>query len=69
MLLNYGRNTVRGYWGDLDDVFFWAQAREKDVLNLSEVDILIWRQTALTELGVLHHRSPGLVADCLTVRS
>ena len=39
VLLNYGRNTARAYWGDLDDVFFWAQAREKDVLNLSEADI------------------------------
>jgi site-specific recombinase XerD len=39
VLLNYGRNTARAYWGDLDDVFFWAQTREKDVLNLSEADV------------------------------
>jgi site-specific recombinase XerD len=38
VLLNYGQNTARAYWGDLDDVFWWAQAREKDVLELSEKD-------------------------------
>lgn len=39
VLLNYGRNTARAYWGDLDDVFWWAQAREKDVLELSVKDV------------------------------
>lgn len=39
VLLNYGQNTARAYWGDLDDVFWWAQAREKDVLELSEKDV------------------------------
>ena len=39
VLLNYGQNTARAYWGDLDDVFWWAQAREKDVLELSVRDV------------------------------
>lgn len=34
--LNYGYNTARAYWGDLDDWFRWAIARDKDVLSLSE---------------------------------
>lgn len=36
--LNYGRNTARAYWGDLDDWFRWAIERGKDVLELNEVD-------------------------------
>ncbi|MCW2625419.1 site-specific integrase [Mycobacterium sp.] len=39
VLLNYGQNTARAYWGDLDDVFWWAKAREKDALELSEKDV------------------------------
>lgn len=39
VLLNYGYNTARAYWGDLDDVYGWAQAREKDVLELSAKDV------------------------------
>ncbi|OBF28278.1 hypothetical protein A5724_28095 [Mycobacterium sp. ACS1612] len=39
MLLSYGKNTARAYWGDLDDVFWWAQARGKDILKLSEKDL------------------------------
>jgi site-specific recombinase XerD len=39
VLLNYGQNTARAYWGDLDDVFWWAQAREKDVQELSVKDV------------------------------
>lgn len=36
--LNYGYNTARAYWGDLDDWFRWAIERHKDVLNLTEKD-------------------------------
>jgi site-specific recombinase XerD len=39
VLLDYGQNTARAYWGDLDDVFWWAQAREKDVLELCVKDL------------------------------
>jgi len=34
LLLDYGYNTARAYWGDLQDWFEWAIEREKDVLNL-----------------------------------
>lgn len=36
--LNYGCNTARAYWGDLDDWFRWAIERDKDVLELTEKD-------------------------------
>jgi len=36
--LNYGYNTARAYWGDLDDWFRWAIERNKDILNLTEQD-------------------------------
>ena len=36
--LSYGYNTARAYWGDLDDWFRWAIARDKDLLSLSEKD-------------------------------
>jgi len=36
VLLNYGYNTARAYWADLDGWFRWAIERDKDVLNLSE---------------------------------
>jgi site-specific recombinase XerD len=39
VLLNYGQNTARAYWGDLDEAFWWAQTREKDGLELSEKDV------------------------------
>lgn len=39
VLLDYGKNTARACWGDLDDVFWWAQAREKDALKLSTKDL------------------------------
>ncbi|MBE1551820.1 site-specific recombinase XerD [Mycobacterium sp. OAS707] len=39
VLLNHGYNTARAYWGDLDDVYWWAHAREKDVLDLSAKDV------------------------------
>ncbi len=37
-LLNYGRNTARAYWVDLDDLLIWAE-RDKDVLRLTSEDI------------------------------
>lgn len=42
-LLGYGYNTARAYWGDLDDLFFWAESRDKDVLDLSERDFRQYR--------------------------
>jgi len=39
LLLNYGYNTARAYWADLQDWFEWAVARDKDVLNLTEADV------------------------------
>lgn len=38
LLLDYGYNTARAYWGDLQDWFEWAVDRGKDVLNLTESD-------------------------------
>lgn len=38
LLLGYGYNTARAYWGDLEDLFWWAENRGKDLLNLSEKD-------------------------------
>lgn len=38
LLLDYGYNTARAYWADLQDWFEWAADRDKDVLNLSEKD-------------------------------
>ena len=35
VLLDCCRNTARAYWGDLDDVLWWARQRGKDVLALS----------------------------------
>ncbi|WP_179377853.1 site-specific integrase [Rhodococcus sp. ACS1] len=39
VLLEYGYNTARAYWGDLEDVFRWAVERDKDVLALTEKDV------------------------------
>ncbi|WP_407334684.1 site-specific integrase [Dietzia kunjamensis] len=39
VLLPYGYNTARAYWGDLDDVFMWAEERDKDVLALTVQDL------------------------------
>ena len=38
LLLDYGYNTARAYWGDLQDWFEWAIERDKDVLSLTEQD-------------------------------
>lgn len=39
LLLNYGYNTARAYWSDLDSWFWWAVERDKDVLHLTEGDV------------------------------
>lgn len=39
VLLDYGYNTARAYWSDLDDVCIWAMGRDKDVLALSVKEI------------------------------
>jgi len=39
LLLDYGYNTARAYWADLQDWFEWAVERDKDVLDLSEKDM------------------------------
>lgn len=39
LLLNYGYNTARAYWADLQHLLEWALNREKDVLALSDRDI------------------------------
>ena len=39
ILLDYSYNTARAYYADLQDIFEWAVARDKDVLALSERDI------------------------------
>lgn len=36
LLLDYGYNTARAYWADLQDWFEWAVERDKDVLDLTE---------------------------------
>lgn len=38
LLVNYGYNTARAYWADLQDWLEWAVARDKDVLTLTEED-------------------------------
>lgn len=39
LLLGYGYQTARAYYADLQDIFEWAVAREKDVLALTEADM------------------------------
>lgn len=39
VLLDYGYNTARAYWADLQDVFEWALVRDRDVLELTEGDL------------------------------
>lgn len=38
LLVNYGYNTARAYWADLQDWFEWSVERNKDVLALTEKD-------------------------------
>lgn len=39
ILLDYSYNMARAYYADLQDIFEWAVARDKDVLALTERDI------------------------------
>jgi len=39
VLLNYGYNTARAYWADLQDTFEWAVLSDKDILRLTEKDL------------------------------
>ena len=39
ILLDYGYQTARAYWTDLQDIFEWAIARDKDVLTLTDRDL------------------------------
>ena len=39
ILLDYGYQTTRAYWGDLQDIFEWAVERDKDVLALTDRDL------------------------------
>ena len=39
VLLDYGYNTARAYWADLQDTFEWAMERDKDILQLTEKDL------------------------------
>ena len=38
-LLGYCYNTARAYWGDLEDLFDWAEGEGLDILLLSEEDV------------------------------
>jgi site-specific recombinase XerD len=38
-LLNYGYNTARAYWGDLEHLKDWCQERGLDVLDLPEQEL------------------------------
>ncbi|TQN41687.1 integrase-like protein [Blastococcus colisei] len=35
-LLNYGYNTARAYWGDLEHLYDWCEERGFDVFTLTE---------------------------------
>lgn len=39
ILLDYGYQTARAYWTDLQDIFEWAVARDKDVLALTDREL------------------------------
>jgi site-specific recombinase XerD len=39
LLLNYGYNTARAYWSDLQDIYDWAVARDFDPLDLTDRQI------------------------------
>ncbi len=38
-LLDYGYNTARAYWGDLEHLNDWCMERGLDILQLSEQDL------------------------------
>lgn len=35
-LLNYGYNTARAYWGDLEHLYDWCEHRGFDIFELTE---------------------------------
>ena len=39
ILLDYGYQTARAYWTDLQDIFEWAVERDKDILALTGRDL------------------------------
>lgn len=39
ILMDYGYQTARAYWADLQDIFEWAVERDKDVLTLTDKDL------------------------------
>ena len=43
ILLDYGYQTARAYWGDLQDIFEWAVERDKDILTLTGRDLRQYR--------------------------
>lgn len=38
-LLNFGYNTARAYWADLDDILWWCAERGLDPLAMTESDL------------------------------
>jgi hypothetical protein len=38
ILLDYGYNTARAYWGDLESFWWWAKERGKDIFALTDQD-------------------------------
>ena len=39
ILMDYGYQTARAYWADLEDIFEWAVERDKDILALTDRDL------------------------------
>ena len=39
ILIDYGHQTARAYYADLQDIFEWAVERDKDVLALEDRDL------------------------------
>lgn len=55
-LLSYCYNTARAYWGDLEDLFDWAEDQGLDVLALGESDIERY-EAGMREMGY----APGTI--------
>ena len=43
VLVDYCYNTARAYWGDLEDLFWWAESRGKDIHRLSDPEFNEYR--------------------------
>lgn len=39
LLLDYGYDTARAYWSDLQHAYEWAAGHDKDILKLTQKDI------------------------------